>query len=96
MKEFFQEKYKAKNNVTYLLNTNSVTPSSKASSDKGSLDLEDKKRLNEKAVLVYLNLQKEKIEFDDTIDEEYVEKVVMFGFLMVNKINLYSGFHIKI
>ena len=74
----------AKNNAKSLL-MSSISPTSSMLSQnlKERLDIEDKKRLNERAVLVYLNLQREKEEFEDTIDEEYVEKVVMFGFLMV-------------
>jgi hypothetical protein len=34
----------------------------------------DKRELNEKAVLIYLNIQSNMIESDDTIGEEYVEK----------------------
>ena len=43
----------------------------------------EKKSLNEKAVLIYLNIQKEKEEFEDTVEEEYIEKVIMFGYLVV-------------
>ena len=35
----------------------------------------DKKELNEKAVLIYLEIQKSKVKFEDTIEEEYIEKV---------------------
>jgi len=39
--------------------------------------------LNEKAVLIYLSMEKEKIEFEDTVEEEYVEKVIMFGYIVL-------------
>ncbi len=90
MKEFFSDRIKsrmtkAKTNTKGILNMTSVSPNSSmhTQSRKEHLDMEEKKSLNEKAVLVYLSMQREKEEFEDTIDEEYVEKVVMFGFLMV-------------
>ncbi len=43
--------------------------------EKTVLDETDKKKLNEKAVLIYLDIQKNKAEFEDTIEEEYIEKV---------------------
>ena len=52
--------------------------------EKSNLDDNDKKILNEKSVLIYLSMQKEKAEFGDTIEEEYIEKVVMFGYLVVS------------
>ena len=48
-----------------------------------NLNEHDKFNLNEKAVLIYLNIQKEKFEFEDTIEEEYVEKVIMFGYIVL-------------
>jgi len=44
--------------------------------EKTILNESDKRNLNEKAVLIYLTIQKEKVEFEDTIEEEYIEKVV--------------------
>ena len=52
--------------------------------EKSNLDDKDKKILNEKSVLIYLSIQKEKAKFGDTIEEEYIEKVVMFGYLVVS------------
>ena len=43
--------------------------------EKTILNESDKRNLNEKAVLIYLTIQKEKVEFEDTIEEEYIEKV---------------------
>lgn len=51
--------------------------------EKTILTDKDKQNLNEKAVLIYLVVQKEKIEFEDTIEEEYIEKVIMFGYIVV-------------
>ncbi len=78
---------KARSNAKGLLNMSAISPSSlqtSSSRKEERLSLDEKKVLNEKAVLVYLNMQREKEEFEDTIEEEYVEKVVMFGYLMVN------------
>ena len=44
--------------------------------EKTILNESDKRNLNEKAVLIYLTIQKEKVEFEDTIEEEYIEKVL--------------------
>ena len=55
--------------------------------EKTILNENDKRNLNEKAVLLYLKIQKEKTEFEDTIEEEYIEKVIMYGFLVVSKYN---------
>ena len=35
------------------------------------------------AVQIYVIMQREKVKFEDTIEEEYIEKVIMFGFLVV-------------
>ena len=45
--------------------------------EKTVLEETDKKKLNEKVVLIYLNIQKNKVEFEDTIEEEYIEKVFL-------------------
>ena len=47
------------------------------------LNENDKRKLNEKAVLINLTMQKEKVDFEDTIEEEYIEKVIMFGYIVV-------------
>jgi len=51
--------------------------------EKAMPDENDTKTLNEKAVLINLMMQKDKIEFEDTIMEEYLEKVIYFGFIVV-------------
>ena len=33
--------------------------------------------------MIYLSMEKEKIEFEDTVEEEYVEKVIMFGYIVL-------------
>ena len=43
----------------------------------------DIRRLNEKAVLIFIDIQRGKIESDDEIGEEYVEKVIMYGFIVL-------------
>jgi hypothetical protein len=47
------------------------------------LNENDRLNLNEKAILIYLNMEKEKFEFEDTVEEEYVEKVIMFGYIVL-------------
>ena len=47
----------------------------KVQREKTILSDNDKRNLNEKAVLIYLTIQMEKVEFEDTIEEEYIEKV---------------------
>ena len=42
------------------------------------LSVAEKRELNEKVVLIYLKSQKNRVEFEDTIEEEYVEKVYFF------------------
>ena len=55
-----------------------------ANSQKSStLNERERRILNEKAVLINLNIQKEKAEFEDTIEEEYIEKVIMFGYIVL-------------
>ena len=39
--------------------------------------------LNEQVVLESISIQKNKEEFEDTIEEEYLEKSIMFGFIVV-------------
>ena len=48
-----------------------------------NLNENNRLNLNEKAVLIYLSMEKEKIEFEDTVEEEYVEKVIMFGYIVL-------------
>ena len=48
-----------------------------------NLNENNRLNLNEKAVLIYLSMEKEKIEFEDTVEEEYVEKVIMFGYIVM-------------
>ena len=66
--------------------TNSVSPEYKNSHAKKYLNTADKRSLNEIAVKMYLNIQKDKEKFGDTIEEEYIEKVIMFGFIVVKLI----------
>ncbi len=63
------------NTVSKLIKSNMVIPD-KMKREKTILNESDKRNLNEKAVLIYLTIQKEKVEFEDTIEEEYIEKVV--------------------
>ena len=51
--------------------------------EKTSLNEADKKLLNEQVVLESISIQKNKEEFEDTIEEEYLEKSIMFGFIVV-------------
>ncbi len=44
--------------------------------------------LNEKVVLIYLESQKNRVEFEDTIEEEYVEKVYFPLLLIRNSLIL--------
>ncbi len=60
--------------VNKLIRSNMVLPD-KMQREKTILNDNDKRILNEKAVLIYLTIQKEKVEFEDTIEEEYIEKV---------------------
>lgn len=84
MKEFFNKKIKphflkVKNNAKDLLNSLSAATSSDTSANQNTkLTIEELERLNEKAVLVNLNLQREKEEFEDTIEEAYIEKVTRY------------------
>ena len=48
-----------------------------------NLNENNRLNLNEKAVLIYVSMEKEKIEFEDTVEEEYVEKVIMFGYIVL-------------
>ena len=43
----------------------------------------DLKTINENLVLLYINKEKNKAEFGDTITEEYCEKIIMYGYLTV-------------
>ena len=50
----------------------------------------DKNKLNEKAVLIYLEIQRNKREFGDTIEEEYTEKVnflIQYLIALINILN---------
>ena len=51
--------------------------------ESASLNESERRILNEKAVLINLNIQREKAEFEDTIEEEYIEKVIMFGYIVL-------------
>ena len=88
MSEFFKKKFKkrtvhihtdkneavSESTVNKLIRSNMVLPD-KMQREKTILNDNDKRNLNEKAVLIYLTIQKEKVEFEDTIEEEYIEKV---------------------
>ena len=50
---------------------------------RANLNENGRLNLNEKAVLIYLSMEKEKFEFEDTVEEEYVEKVIMFGYIVL-------------
>lgn len=39
---------------------------------------------NEKAVLLYVEGEKNKTKFEDTISDEYNEKVILHGYLIVS------------
>jgi hypothetical protein len=41
----------------------------------------DQKKMNENAVLMYINIERNKAEFGDTIVEEYCEKIIIYGYL---------------
>jgi uncharacterized protein (DUF342 family) len=69
-----------------LSSTNLHKHSDIESLEKAIPDENDTKMLNEKAVLINLMMQKNKIEFEDTIVEEYLEKVIYFGFIVVKGI----------
>ena len=47
----------------------------------------DSKTINENLVLLYINMEKNKAEFGDTITEEYCEKIIMYGYLTVCESN---------
>ena len=89
-KKFKKNKVKIMPNspLNDLIKANMVLPSDKMKREKTILNDNDKKNLNEKAVLIYLTIQKEKVEFEDTIEEEYIEKVIMFGFIVVKLLSL--------
>lgn len=44
---------------------------------------EPRERMNEKAVLIYLNMEKSKTKFNDTIMDEYNEKLILYGYVIV-------------
>jgi hypothetical protein len=47
----------------------------------------DQTKMNENAVLMYINMEKNKAEFGDTIVEEYCEKIIIYGYLTVSIFN---------
>ena len=51
--------------------------------EKLSLNGKDIQSLNEKVVSIYIDIQRGKIECEDEIGEEYVEKVIMYGFIVL-------------
>ena len=49
--------------------------------------------VNENFVLVYSLLEKSKVDFSGTISDEYTEKVILFGYLIVSAVfNLLEDF----
>ena len=70
--------------LTKMVESSMILPQYNIARQKTILTDNDKRNLNEKAILIYLHIQKEKVEFEDTIEEEYIEKALMFGFLMVS------------
>lgn len=56
---------------------------------KNELSLKDSrlKRLNEKVVLKYINVEKSKPSSDGAISTEYTQKVILYGYLMVRIAN---------
>lgn len=44
---------------------------------------EPRERMNEKAVLIYVNMEKSKTKFNDTIMDEYNEKLILYGYVIV-------------
>ena len=68
-------------------NTERVHAEEALTREKTSLNETDKKSLNEQAVLIYMKIQKSKTESEDDIEEEYLEKSIMFGFIVVRIFN---------
>jgi hypothetical protein len=56
-------------------------------SDANDDTIYESRDLNEKLVLINILAENTKLPFADTIAEEYMEKVIMFGYLMVNSFN---------
>lgn len=54
---------------------------------------EPREKMNEKAVLIYVNMEKSKTKFNDTIMDEYNEKVILYGYVIVRS-NLKSKIYI--
>ena len=65
---------------------------SRNDSKKNNLTLlkSNKLTLNQKQVAVYLYVEKNKSETADLLNDEYTEKAIMFGYVMVLK--FYSNF----
>jgi hypothetical protein len=47
-------------------------------------DGESREKLNERAVLMYLNIERSKTRFNDTITDEFNEKVILYGYVIVS------------
>jgi hypothetical protein len=45
---------------------------------------QESQSINEKAVLLYLNVEKKKVKFGETITEEYNEKIILYGYVIVS------------
>lgn len=60
---------------------------------KESID-ESAEKLNRKAVLFYLNIEKNKIKFNDTINDEYNEKVILYGYVIVKQSLIFLNFNL--
>ena len=82
MSEFLKKKFQRSRNNSENKTANQLRDST-IILPRPNLNKDDMLNLNEKAVLIYLNKQKEKLEFEDTIEEEYVEKVIMFGYIVL-------------
>lgn len=46
---------------------------------------ESREKLNERAVLMYLNIERSKTRFNDTITDEFNEKVILYGYVIVSR-----------
>ncbi len=82
MNEYLKKKFQRSRNYLENKSANQLRDST-IILPRPNLNQHDMLNLNAKAVLIYLNMQKEKFEFEDTIEEEYVEKVIMFGYIVL-------------
>lgn len=69
-----REKFKSHNNRFHVEPSSSTQETNYSKLDRV---------FNEKCVTFYLNVEKNKKVFDETITEEYHEKVTLYGYLIV-------------